>query len=88
MTGQPVFDAGEDRGRSVLPDGQWAGGVAAPDLCRDGMKIADMNHAVFGRRRGSGAGDLRDARQMPGRRPPPGGTRLDGALGCAFLGRV
>ncbi len=88
MTGQPVVDATEDRGRSVLPDGQSAGGIAAPDLGLDGMKIADVDQAVFGKRRGSGAGDLLDARQMSGQRPTPGGTRFDGALGCAILGSV
>ena len=88
MTGQPVVDATEDRGRSVLPDGQSAGGIAAPDLGLDGMKIADLDQAVFGKRRGSGAGDLLDARQMSGQRPGPGGTRFDGALGCAILGSI
>ena len=58
MVGQPVVDAGEDRGGALLPDGQSVSGVAAADFDLNGVEVAYEGHAFLGNRRGAGAGDL------------------------------
>lgn len=53
MLGQPIVDAGEDRGGTVLPDGQPVVGATAADFGLDGVEVADEGHAFLGDRCGS-----------------------------------
>lgn len=41
MVVQPVVDAGEDEGGTLLPYGESGGRIAATDVGLDGVEIAD-----------------------------------------------
>lgn len=58
MMGEPVVDAGKDRGRALLPYGQSDCGIATADFGLDGVEIADEDDTFLGNRRGASAGDL------------------------------
>jgi len=51
---QPVVEAGEDGRRAVLSCGQAGGGIAAPDIGFNGVKLADEGRVFLGDRRGTG----------------------------------
>ena len=62
---QPVVEAGEDGRRGVLPFGQAGGGITAPDIGLDNVKLADETDALLGDRRGAGDLDQLAARMGP-----------------------